>query len=210
MDNSQSSDKKMLKPERPAIVVVILNILVMVIVAFVLGWIAMTWLGYWTDHGKTAIVPTVKGLPYDQALATLAEAGMVCELSDSVYDDKAKRGSVIDQNPRPGNEVKPGRTVYLTVNAFYPRMVTVPSLTDISLRQARSILSGLGIKNIVEVPVKSEYRELVLGAEYKSMPMKAGMRIPINGKVILRYGDGMVEEIDSLGTEYGEMDLLSE
>lgn len=196
----------MLKPKKPAIVVVIINILVMVILAFVLGWIAMTWLGYWTGHGKTAIVPSVKGLPYEQALAIIAEAGMVCELSDSVYDDKAKRGSVIEQNPRPGNEVKPGRTVYLTVNAFYPRMITVPALTDISLRQARSILSGLGIKNIVELPVESEYRELVLSAEYKGTPVKAGMRIPINGKVILRYGDGMTQDSDSV--ESGDTDMI--
>ncbi len=210
MNNSQSSDKKMLKPKKPAVVVVIINILVMIILAFVLGWIAMTWLGYWTDHGKTAIVPSVKGLPYDQALATIAEAGMVCELSDSVYDDKAKRGSVIEQNPRPGNEVKPGRTVYLTVNAFYPRMITVPALTDISLRQARSILSGLGIKNIVEVPVESEYRELVLGAEYHGAPIKAGMRIPINGKVILRYGDGMTQDTDSMDMGDADIDILAE
>lgn len=206
MDNNQSSDKRMLKPKKPAVVVIIINLLVMVILAAVLGWIAMAWLGYWTDHGKTAIVPSVKGLPYEQALAVIAEADMVCELSDSVYDDKAKRGSVIEQNPRPGNEVKPGRTVYLTVNAFYPRMVTVPALTDISLRQAKSILSGLGIKNIVEVPVVSEYKELVLNAEYRGTAMRPGMRIPINGTVTLRYGDGMSQDIDSLGLD--DSDIL--
>lgn len=206
MDTNQSSDKRMLKPKKPAVVVIIINLLVMVILAAVLGWLAMAWLGYWTDHGKTAIVPSVKGLPYEQALATIAEAGMVCELSDSVYDDKAKRGSVIEQNPRPGNEVKPGRTVYLTVNAFYPRMVTVPALTDISLRQARSILVGLGIKNIVEVPVVSEYKELVLSAEYKGAAMRPGMRIPINGTVTLRYGDGMSQDIDSMSID--DSDIL--
>ncbi len=210
MDNSQLSSNKMLKPKKPAIVVVIINILVMIILAFVLGWIAMVWLGYWTGHGKTAIVPSVKGLPYDQALSTIAEAGMVCELSDSVYDDRAKRGSVIEQNPRPGNEVKPGRTVYLTVNAFYPRMITVPALTDISLRQARSILTGLGIKNIVEIPVESEYRELVLSAEYRGAPMRAGMRIPIDSKVTLRYGDGIVQELDSIDAVDANLDLLTE
>ena len=135
---------------------------------------------------------------------------MVCELSDSVYDDRAKRGSVIEQNPRPGNEVKPGRTVYLTVNAFYPRMITVPALTDISLRQARSILTGLGIKNIVEIPVESEYRELVLSAEYRGAPMRAGMRIPIDSKVTLRYGDGIVQELDSIDAVDANLDLLTE
>ena len=57
MDNSQLSSNKMLKPKKPAIVVLIINILVMIILPFVLGWIAMVSLGYWTGHGKTATVP---------------------------------------------------------------------------------------------------------------------------------------------------------
>lgn len=185
---------------------IILNLLLMLVVACVLGWLVMTWLGYWTNHGKTEVVPEVKGMQYEQAVATIAGAGMTAELSDSVYDSKARPGAVIEQNPKAGNEVKPGRTIFLTVNAFYPRMVAVPKLTDISLRQARSTLEGLGIKNIVEEKVVSEYKDLVLGADCNGRPMSPGMRLPVTATVILKVGDGGYEELDSLSAD--DIDLL--
>lgn len=161
----------------------------------------MTWLDWWTQHGKTATVPELKGMRYGDAVQRLEEAGMTVELSDSVYDSKARPGAVIEQNPSGGSTVKPGRTVYLTINAFYPRQITVPTLTDVSLRQARSALEGLGVTNITEVPVISEYKDLVLGAEYRGKPLRAGMRIPVNAAVVLKVGDGMYEEPDSVGLE---------
>lgn len=195
MDNKpQAPDAKR---RRPAAIVIVLNLLLMLVVAAALGWLVMSWLGYWTNHGKTAVVPAVRGLPYEAALASIQEAGMVCEVSDSVYDSKAKPGTVMEQNPKAANIVKPGRTIYLTVNAFYPRKVSVPQLTDISLRQARSILEGLGITDIVEKKVISEYRDLVLGAECNGVPLTAGMRVPVTARVVLFVGDGLFEEEDT-------------
>lgn len=186
------------KPKRPAVVVIIINLLLMLIVAMILGWLTMTWLSWWTNHGKVATVPMVKGMSYDDAINKLTDAGLTVELSDSVYEDNARPGEVIEQNPRKGSTVKPGRTVYLTVNAFYPRKVTVPVLSDVSLRQARSALEGIGVKNIKEVSVISEYKDLVLGAEYNGQPLRAGMKIPINAVVVLKVGDGMYETADTL------------
>lgn len=174
----------------------VLNLLLILITAVVLGWLVMSWLDWWTGHGKTAVVPSVKGMPYEQAVATIENAGMVVELNDSMYDSKMKPGAVIEQNPSVGSVVKPGRTVYLTINAFYPRMVTVPVLTDVSLRQATSALEGLGITDIVKIPVVSEYKDLVLGAETGGKPLSAGMRIPVNAKVILKVGDGSFVETE--------------
>lgn len=188
-------------PKRPAAVVIILNLLLMLVVAAVLGWLTMTWLSWWTHHGDTATVPSVKGMMYDNAVALIAEKGMVVELSDSVYESKARPGEVMEQNPRAGSTVKPGRTVYLTVNAFYPRKITVPVLNDVSLRQARSALEGLGVTDIREVSVVSEYKDLVLGAEYDGKPLRAGMRIPINARVTLKVGDGLYEVPDTLDVD---------
>lgn len=200
-DEPVNPGKNTVSARRPAAVVIILNLLLMLIVAGVLGWLTMTWLSWWTHHGETAIVPSVKGLQYENAVALIAEKGMSVELNDSVYEGKARPGEVIDQNPRPGSSVKPGRTIYLTVNAFYPRKITVPALNDVSLRQARSALEGLGIVNITEEPVVSEYKDLVLGAEYNGRPLRAGMRIPITAKVVLKVGDGLYDMPDTVSLE---------
>lgn len=203
VENSQPSrgNDRPRPPKRPAAVVIILNLLLMLVVAAVLGWLTMTWLSWWTHHGETATVPSVKGMMYDNAVAIIAQEGMEVELSDSVYEAKARPGEVMEQNPRAGSSVKPGRTVYLTVNAFYPRKITVPALNDVSLRQARSALEGLGVVNITEVPVVSEYKDLVLGAEYDGKPLRAGMRIPVTAHVVLKVGDGLYEALDTLSLE---------
>lgn len=183
---------------RNGCVTLLINLAAMALIASVLGWIALAWLDVWTGHGKTEIVPDVKGMQYDRAVDRLGENGLVVELSDSVYDAKALPGAVVDQNPKQGAKVKPGRTIYLVINAFSPRMVTVPALTEISARQARSILEGLGVRQIVERKVVSEYKDLVIGASYRNHRLTAGARIPVNAVVVLEVGEGWPELNDSL------------
>ena len=144
-------------------------------------------------------------------------AGLEPELSDSIYDDKTRPGTVLEQSPRANTKVKPGRTVYLTVNAFTPKMISVPDLADMSLRQARSTLEGLGIKNIREHYVVSEYRDLVLAVKFNGITLQPGARIPASATVTLEVGEGIAGETDSLTVaeailgdeEAAELDILS-
>lgn len=167
---------------------ILVNLGIMAVVALLIGWLTMMWLDHWTMHGDTITVPSVRGLGYTEAQARLAEAGLTPILSDSIYDNKTRPGTVLEQNPRPNTTVKPGREIYVTINAFSPKMVTVPALTDISVRQARSILEGLGIRDIVEREVPSEFPDLVLGARYRGQLLSAGARVPVNGSVTLEVG----------------------
>ncbi|WP_297066753.1 PASTA domain-containing protein [uncultured Duncaniella sp.] len=170
---------------------ILLHIGLMFLVAVVIGWLAMMWLDVWTRHDDTIIVPTVKSLTYDDASRRLSEDGLVAVLSDSVYDKSTRPGTVIDQNPKVGTVVKEGREIYLTINAFSPKMVTVPTLTDISVRQAKSILEGLEIKNIVEKRIPSDFKDLVLGVYYKGHRLSPGARVPVNATVELEVGQGV-------------------
>lgn len=170
---------------------ILLHIGLMFLVAVVIGWLAMMWLDVWTRHDDTIIVPTVKSLTYDDASRRLSEDGLVAVLSDSVYDKSTRPGTVIDQNPKVGTVVKEGREIYLTINAFSPKMVTVPNLTDISVRQAKSILEGLEIKNIVEKRIPSDFKDLVLGVYYKGHRLSPGARVPVNATVELEVGQGV-------------------
>ena len=60
-------------------------------------------------------------------------------------------GIILDQLPEGGVEVKPGRTVYITINSFRQKMVPVPYVAGRSLRQAKNMLeiAGLEIAELV-------------------------------------------------------------
>jgi len=147
-------------------------------------------------------VPPVKTLSYGEAAARLDQHGLVAVLSDSVYDKSTRPGTVIDQNPKVGTIVKEGREIYLTINAFSPKMVSLPTLTDISLRQAKSILEGLEIKKVVEKRVPSDFKDLVLAVRYKGTRLSPGARVPVNATIELEVGEGKAEElIDTVGED---------
>lgn len=177
-----------------------LNLLIMALVALGLGWLAFTWLDVWTGHGDEVTVPDVCGRDYRVAVDDLTAQGFAVEISDSVYDAKSRPGYVVDQNPRRNTTVKPGRMIYLTINALTPKMVTLPRLTDISARQARAILEGLGLKNITQVEVVSEFKDLVTGVEYNGRHVSAGARVPVNAAIVLKVGTGL----DGLGDEFSD------
>ena len=70
---------------------------------------------------------------------------MVVEVKDSVYVKRMKRGAVYRQNPAPGNKVKKGRRIHLTINAVNPKEITMPDLVGHSMRQAKAELLSRGL-----------------------------------------------------------------
>lgn len=182
---------------------ILLHIGLMILVGLAIAWMAMLWLDKWTRHGDTIIVPSVKTFSYVKASQTLEAEGLLAILSDSVYDKRTAPGTVVEQNPKAGTVVKEGREIYLTINAFSPKMVTLPSLTDISVRQARSILEGLEIKKVVEKRVPSDFKDLVLAVRYKGVRLSPGARVPVSATIELEVGEGFpdVVELDSISSE---------
>lgn len=178
-----------------------LNIGFMVLVGIIIGWLSMKWLDIWTRHGDTINVPSVKSLPYARALDTLDSEGLVAVVSDSIYDPRTAPGTVVEQNPKAGTVVKEGREVFLTIVAFSPKMVSLPTLTDISVRQARSILEGLEIRNIVEKRVPSDFPDLVLGVRYKGSRVLPGARVPVNASIELEVGEAIPEAADTVSND---------
>lgn len=182
------------------VIKILINLTLMLGVAVLLVWLSTVWLDVWTDHGEYATVPSVKGMPYAEAVESLEKQGFEVELSDSVYNDKLRPGTVVDQNPKVDAKVKNGRLIYLTVNAFSPRTVTLPNLIDTSLRQAKSILEGLGLKNITVVEVPSEFKNLVIAVKRGGIRLSTGARVPLNAQIVIEVGAGLpeFEEMDSI------------
>jgi beta-lactam-binding protein with PASTA domain len=92
----------------------------LVYITLILG--SWFWLGWYTDHGEYVSVPDLKGMPLDQAMAALQERDLDYLVIDSVYDRKAKPGSVFDQSPVFESQVKQGRQVFLTIYRNSPPM----------------------------------------------------------------------------------------
>lgn len=174
---------------------IIANIIYILLTACVISWLLMCFLDSWTRHGDEAEVPALKGQSVELAEITLENQGFRCEIMDSVYESTLKPGTVVEQNPAGGSWVKEGRTVYLTVVAFSPKMVTVPDFLNVSMRQGRSMFEGLGIK-VHLVTVASQFKDLVLGAKVNGVPLKPGQRIPVTSNVTLEVGGGYMEDED--------------
>lgn len=177
---------------------ILYNFLLIILVGCVVLWMALIALDFWTDHGSYEVVPDMKGMSYEQAVMALESVGLKPELSDSIYDQKTKPGTVLEQSPRARTKVKPYRTVYLTITAFSPKMISLPVVTDMSLRQARSTLEGLGLRNIREVLVPSEYKDLVIGVKFNGVAVQPGARIPTSATVTLEVGEGLDVNVDSV------------
>lgn len=172
---------------------VLMNILYIILASIVLIWFLLLFIDSWTRHGDEAIVPMVKGQSIELATRTLAEDGFSCEVMDSVFGSTQTPGTVVEQTPREGSHVKPGRTIYVSIVAYSPKMVTIPDFLNVSMRQGVSMFEGIGLK-VTVVTVPSEYKNLVLGAKINGHQIRAGERVPSSSSVILEVGGGLADE----------------
>ncbi len=107
-----------------------------------------------TRHGAHCTVPEFKGLILNEAEMVAQQKDLKIVINDSLYAPMYEGGMVLDQLPKAGVGVKPGRTIYVTINAFGVKMVTVPYVAGRSLRQAKNMLevAGLQIEKLVYEP----------------------------------------------------------
>lgn len=169
---------------------IVANILLICIVGVLLVAIAMWFLNLWTAHGQVQVVPNVRSMSVGEAGSVLANCNLRVEVADSVYDGDVARGAVVEQVPPAGNRVKPGRTVFLTINAYSPRQVTLPELVGSSVRQARASLQSMGFQDIREVRVPSDYKDLVLAIKSMGVALRAGTKLPLDATIVIEVGEG--------------------
>lgn len=180
---------------------IIANIILIMVTAMILLWLALIFLDCWTHHGDTSTVPQVKGMSFAQATQVLKDNNLGIEISDSIYDRNAAPGTVIETSPKAGATVKKDRQIYVTITAFSPKLVTISApVIGVSSRQAISYLNALGINSIRIVNVPSQYPDLVENAYYGSSKLNVGTKFPVTSTVTLEIGSApvAVEPVDSL------------
>lgn len=99
-----------------------------------------------TRHGARRTVPDFTGILLSDAERVAAKHDLELHINDSLFVPAYEGGIVLDQLPEQGVEVKPGRTVYITINSFRQKMVPVPYVAGRSLRQAKNMLEIAGLE----------------------------------------------------------------
>lgn len=165
------------------LILVVCSIVVIAVAAHVL-------LGVFTHHNRHHTVPDLTGMTLDEAVAAGREGSLRIEVNDSIYHKDHAPGVVLAQRPVALTEVKSGRRVLVTVNASQPRMVRIPYVTGVSLRQAENDLrtAGFAIGEIVYRPdIANDY---VLETRYQGhrVTQDGGMEAPQGSGITLVVG----------------------
>lgn len=144
----------------------------------------------YTRHDVSTRVPNVENRPFEEAASLLRERDLQVERQVGRYNPNVDTGIVVDQTPLPSSKVKPGRRVYLTVNAGEVPIVRIPDLTGMSVREAKNRVSsaGLDVDTVREDPVPSPYANTVT----KQAP-SPGDSVKQGNAVTLWYSTGLGE-----------------
>ena len=180
---------------------ILLNLLIMVALALILILVTFRWIKSYTRHGEYIAVPDVSGMYEEEAGQALAAAGLKYEVLDYKYDKMMVEGGVIEQKPKPGEYVKDGRKIYLTLNSGKEPVRAVPDLADnSSLRAAESKLRAAGFKLGRTVYVDGDL-DWVYEIGYEGKQIEAGTEIPEGSTLTIVAGNGTpiewIEEVDS-------------
>lgn len=150
----------------------------------------------YTRHGVAVTVPDVMNQPVAEAVRMLEAGDFRVEQNPPRFNPQIERDVILEQIPKAGAEVKPGRRVFLTVNSGRPKMVPIPDLVreGASLREAVSQLSARGLQvQVVADSVPSPYPNTVT----RQRPA-AGDSVQVGGEVTLWYSTGLGEQYVTL------------
>ncbi len=121
------------------------NIVVIALVFLGLAVASFIAMALGTRHSARRTVPDFVGLRMNDAEYFAGRRDLHIIVNDSLHVSAYPGGVILDQLPKGGVVVKPGRKVYVTVNSSRQRMVAVPYVAGRSLRQAKNMLETAGL-----------------------------------------------------------------
>ncbi len=149
----------------------------------------------YTRQDVAIAVPDVKNMPFEQARRIIEASDLQPERIVQRFNPNVPRDVVVDQSPPADARVKPGRHIYLSVNAGSVPTVTVPRVEGLALREAKNRMINAGLKVTSERPdpIPSPYENTVT----RQRP-DAGETVDRGSEVTLWYSTG-------LGSDYVEV-----
>ncbi|MCH5335445.1 MAG: PASTA domain-containing protein [Alistipes sp.] len=143
-----------------------------------------------TRHNSRRTVPDFTGMPFSEAQRLAQHNDLRLFVNDSLFVASYDGGAVLDQLPAGGTEVKPGRTIYLTINAYGRKMVDVPYVAGRSLRQAKNMLetAGLEIERLIYIDNMATNFVLEQSYDGRRIERDSPLKIEQGSGVTLRVG----------------------
>jgi beta-lactam-binding protein with PASTA domain len=174
------------------------HLLLAIGVSFVLIWLILQSLAWYTKHNDYIIVPEFRGLYFSDVKSNTGNSNYQFNVIDSIFDADKPKGSVLSQDPYPGAKVKKNRMVYLTVTSMVPEKTTMPELRDLTLRQAQSMLESAGLKLGRLSYIKSFDEDAVQNQLFNGKVIKAGTQLDKGSVINLTVGMGAKAMVDSV------------
>ncbi len=175
----ESMSKRVIKH---SVIIVVLVVSLAACSHFLLTW--------GTRHGARRTVPQFESLSQQDAERLAKSNDLHIVINDSLYAPQYAGGIILDQLPEQGTVVKPGRAIYVTVNATQKKMVPVPYVAGRSLRQAKNMLdiAGLTIEKLVYQPDLATNYVLTQYLDKSKITEGSKQKAPMGSGVILYVG----------------------
>ncbi len=128
------------RPERPPYVPAWVVPAVAALFAVLLLVVGLT---LWLSMRSEVVVPDVVGVDEAVAKVRLAQAGLMIEVSERPFD-ASETGTVLDQDPAPGEALRDGESVSVVVSAGTEEFA-MPDVVGLALRIAKTQLEDRGL-----------------------------------------------------------------
>lgn len=184
----------------------IANLVIILLIAVIGLYIVYISIAFFTKHGESDTVPNVENMSYTEAISILHDHGFRVDIRDSLYKDNVRPGFVIEQFPKAKSIVKPGRKIFLYINAVHPKEVVIDddnhpgeyALRSYSFRQGMAKLEELGFKNVRVVRVLGD-TDRIVKVLANGKPVRKMQKVPVNANIVVEVYDGRLIDLrDSL------------
>jgi len=167
------------------------NILAGIALSVILFGVFLFSLGWLTDHGKAAAVPSLTGKSLEEVKRILDSADFEWEIQDSIYVDSIPPMQVVKQFPDADEVVKANRTIFLIVRSVEPPLVEMPNLIGYSFRNAEVVLRTMDL-NVGDTLFRPDFaRNAVLEQRLNGQVISPGTKIKKGSLITLVLGDGI-------------------
>lgn len=160
-------------------------------ISIVLIFLLMKFLDIQTKHEEEIKVPDLSKMQLKIAKEKLAELNLELILLDTVdFKPDMPPYSVVEQDPKAGNNVKSGRKIYIKLNSGEYDDVTIPDFKDKTYRQISANLKSLDLHEGKKIYRPSIAKDVVLQLMQNGKKLKKGDKVKKTSKIDFVLGDG--------------------
>lgn len=175
--------------------ILFINFIIAIIIIYMICKIVFIWLDIYTQHNIYVKIPNLYSLTVNQAKDNLTKLGLLYEIDTSHYNPKYVPYHIYNVTPQAGGLVKPGRVIFIQVNANTFNFTKLP---NIILKNKYFALSRLYaqhflVKNIIYVPQGN--KGLILKIIHNNKSVHPGDILPSRSELYLVVGNGIKQNI---------------